>query len=274
MKNRLTTASVRIALFTIVQLIVIGLLLPSCGDNAVKPSIAGPISYSGDSLYITVVDESGNPMPNSNIYFTCWNRTQSNDCRASIFVNSSPRKPDTAKSLICYPNPVINTAFLSVNNNRESMGTIDIYDYTRSKKLVSLYREFRVGMLTFELDFIALGSMLMNSHPQSLSANHIYWARVMADADSIQHWCKVFFWDNTGLMYHTNSRGYVGIAYSSLPFGEEINRVLEDGTKYGSITPQGDYLYVKCKAPGYKDEYAMINAYSRSERELRITMKK
>lgn len=252
------------------------LLWNACGDDSVEPSKAGPTNYSGDSLYITVIDESGNPIPNANIYYTCWGPTDANDCRASIGLNSSPIKYDTVTSIYCFPNPVNNIGALQFNNMQEQDITIELLDYTGTRMLAELHNESNApaGTYMLEMDFSKLDSIIAKTHPQKKGMSNIYRARVRYSKDTVKPTRTVLVWDKSGLMYRTNSSGYVGIAYSSLPFGELINRVTDNGTKIGVFSLQGDYLYVKCKVAGYKDEYAMTNAYARSEREIRITMKK
>ncbi|MBL7999136.1 MAG: hypothetical protein JNL32_10915 [Candidatus Kapabacteria bacterium] len=248
----------------------------SCGEKVldVKPN-AGPASFSADSLYITVVDEAGNPIPNADIYYTCWAPTSTSECRASAGVNSSGITKDTSTSLFCIAYPVADFARIQFENSMRQTVTVELTNLAGTKQLAMIANDIlQPGMYSFDIAMSMMDSIIAKTHPQKKGISNVYMVRVRFGNDTTLHKRRILVWDGTGLMYGTNARGYVGIAYSSIPFGLQMDRIADNGTKLGTFILQGDYLYVKCGAAGYNDEYGMINAYARTERELRIVLKK
>lgn len=251
----------------------------SCSGNQEPVAANFPKNLSPDSLYIVVKDESGNPVKNAYIHYTCWNRLAAtdNECQGLVFTNSSPVKPDTSSTLFCSPNPAVSfvTVGVTVNDNVNDTCEISLYNYSRSTKLLTLARidTRESGHVNIDIDKIK-DSIIHNHSPQKVGVSDLYWVCSRMIKSKTQYWRKLLLLNSSTIMYQTNSSGTLTIPYNSFPFSETINRVAQDGSLYGHLVLQGDILYIKSSASNYYDTYASINVFDRKVNLLQVVMKK
>lgn len=263
--------------FVLCTLLSMALLL-SCNNDSKTDSLSGP-STVGDSIYVVVVDANGNPINNAYVYYTCWLPSTPGqpitDCRATVFVNSSGVKKDTTSYIAVAPVPAQIQASCYIENEKSGNVDFTIYNYEKTKRLLTLVNgELAPGIYLFSLDTLYEKSILPFTQTQQASTNGVYWLQLKRDYDTTIYWKKLIVFDKLRPMYYTNARGYVPISYNSLPFGELFERTLENGQVIGTFFSQGDYLYVKCTASGYKPNFGMINAYERKEHILKVVLEK